>query len=114
MNAFDVLGDPIRRRILELLLNDELPAGEIVEVISKEFGLTQAGVSQHLRILRDSGFTTVTPQGTKRLYKLENRPLQEIDAWLSQFRSFWETHLDSLEAEITRSENERKSKKESS
>lgn len=100
MNAFDVLGDPIRRRILELLLTQELPAGEIVAVISKEYGLTQAGVSQHLRILRESGFTKVTPQGSKRLYKIDNEPLQAVDQWLSQFRGFWETHLDALENEL--------------
>ena len=69
MHAFDVLGDPVRRRILELLAAGELSSGEVVEAIGREFGITQAAVSQHLKILRDSGFATVRPEGQRRLYE---------------------------------------------
>ena len=100
MNAFDVLGDPVRRRILELVAQNELPAGEIVTVIEEEFGISQAGVSQHLKVLRDSGFAVVRSQGAKRLYSIDNKPLQQIDAWLNQFRTFWEGHLDALGREV--------------
>jgi DNA-binding transcriptional ArsR family regulator len=61
MHAFDVLGDPVRRRILELLAAGELTSGAISQVVQSEFGITQPAVSQHLRVLRDSGFTTVRP-----------------------------------------------------
>ena len=65
MHAFDVLGDPVRRRILELLTEGELSSGAVVETIAKEFGITQAGVSQHLKVLRQSGFATVRPAGAR-------------------------------------------------
>ena len=68
MGAFDVLGDPVRRRILELLADGELTAGEGSASIQHEFGISQPGVSAHLRVLRESGFTTVRPQGARRLY----------------------------------------------
>ena len=62
MHAFDVLGDPVRRRILELLATSEQSSGEVVAVIQREFGISQAGVSQHLKVLRDSGFATARPK----------------------------------------------------
>jgi DNA-binding transcriptional ArsR family regulator len=76
MHAFDVLGDPVRRRILELLAEGEHASGEVVEVISKEFGITQSAVSQQLKVLRESGFATVRAEGTRRLYAVDARPLQ--------------------------------------
>lgn len=107
MHAFDVLGDPVRRRILELLAEHDLRSGEIVEVIQREFGITQAAVSQHLRVLRDSGFTTVRVDGQRRIYSIDAQPLQEIDAWLNRFRSFWEPALSALETEIARGKQSR-------
>ncbi|MCR6670786.1 helix-turn-helix transcriptional regulator [Devosia ginsengisoli] len=74
MHAFDVLGDPVRRRILELLAEREHTSGEVVEVISAEFGISQAGVSQHLKVLRESGFAQVRPEGTRRVYALDATP----------------------------------------
>ena len=68
MHAFDVLRDPVRRRILELLADGEAASGRVVEVIQREFGITQPAVSQHLKVLRDSGFATVRPDGARRLY----------------------------------------------
>ena len=108
MHAFDVLGDPVRRRILELLAEGEYASGEVVEVISKEFGITQSAVSQHLKVLRESGFATVRAEGTRRVYIVDSRPLAEIDTWLAQFRRFWEQPLDALATEIARGKRIRK------
>jgi DNA-binding transcriptional ArsR family regulator len=102
MHAFDVLGDPVRRRILELLADRELNAGTVTEVVQHEFGISQPAVSQHLKVLRESGFATVRSEGTRRLYALESTPLQEVDAWLHPFRQFWEQRLDALATEVAR------------
>ncbi|HEY4199389.1 MAG TPA: metalloregulator ArsR/SmtB family transcription factor [Devosiaceae bacterium] len=102
MHAFDVLGDPVRRRILELLAGDELASGKIVETIQAEFGITQAAVSQHLKVLRDSGFATVRGDGQRRLYSLDPAPLAAIDTWLQPFRNFWTHRLEALATEVAR------------
>ena len=102
MHAFDVLGDPVRRRILELLATSEQRSGDVVKVIQSEFGITQAAVSQHLRVLRENGFASVRVDGSRRIYSVNVRPLQEVDEWLNRFRSFWEPKLDALETEIAR------------
>lgn len=88
MHAFDVLGDPVRRRILELLADGEQTSGAIAAVIQAEFGISQPGVSQHLRVLRESGFTTVRAEGSRRLYAVDSEPLRDIDMWLERFRGF--------------------------
>ena len=108
MHAFDVLGDPVRRRILELLADGELTSGAITSVVQAEFGISQPGVSQHLRVLRDSGFTTVRPEGTRRLYAVEAAPLREVDDWIDHFRRFWDQRLDSLATELARGRRERR------
>ena len=100
MHALDVLGDPVRRRILELLARGEHASGQIVEVVGGEFGITQAAVSQHLKVLRDNGFASVRPEGTRRVYAMEPGPLREIDRWLEKFRSHWEPKLDALATEV--------------
>lgn len=109
MNAFDVLGDPVRRRILVLLAEGERRSGDIVEVIQNEFGITQAAVSQHLRVLRDNGFASVRVDEQRRIYSLDVQPLQEVDDWLDRFRAFWEPKLSALETEIARGKKMRKS-----
>ena len=96
MHAFDVLGDPVRRRILELLAEGELAAGAIGAVVEAEFGISQPAVSQHLRVLRDNGFTSVRAAGTRRLYAVDAEPLRDVDEWLGRFRRFWTPHLDAL------------------
>jgi DNA-binding transcriptional ArsR family regulator len=111
MHAFDVLGDPVRRRILELLAQGEHASGDVVDVISREFGISQAAVSQHLKVLRESGFASVRPEGQRRLYTLETAPLQEVDAWLDHFRGFWTQKLMALGTEIARGKKERSSKR---
>lgn len=102
MHAFDILGDPVRRRIIELLADGELSAGEVGAVVQREFGISQPGVSQHLRVLRENGFATVRPQGTRRLYAVDPAPLQELDRWLERYRRFWNQRLDALGTEIAR------------
>ncbi len=108
MHAFDVLGDPVRRRILELLAQGEHASGEIVEVIQGEFGISQPAVSQHLKVLRESGFARVRSEGPRRLYVVDAAPLKEVDAWVAQFRGFWEHKLDALATEIARGKKKRK------
>ena len=102
MHAFDVLGDPVRRRILELLAEGELASGAVCEVIRDEFGISQPAVSQHLRVLRESGFATVRPEGARRLYAVSAEPLRDVDEWLGRFRRFWTPHLDALATELAR------------
>lgn len=108
MHAFDVLGDPVRRRILELLAEGEHASGAICAVIQREFGITQPAVSQHLRVLRDSGFATVRAAGTRRLYAVNAAPLHEVDAWLDRFRRFWDQRLDALGTELARGRRQRR------
>jgi DNA-binding transcriptional ArsR family regulator len=102
MHAFDVLGDPVRRRILALLADGERPAGAIGAVVQQEFGITQPAVSRQLRVLRENGFATVRAEGTQRLYALDPRPLESVDEWLHPYRRFWNQRLDALETELAR------------
>jgi DNA-binding transcriptional ArsR family regulator len=108
VHAFDVLGDPVRRRILELLAGGEMTSGAVCAAIQEEFGISQPAVSQHLRVLRDNGFATVRPEGTRRLYAVRPEPLRDVDAWLDHFRSFWTPHLDALATELARGRRERR------
>jgi DNA-binding transcriptional ArsR family regulator len=108
MHAFDVLGDPVRRRILELLADGELTAGALTAVVQEEFGISQPAVSQHLRVLRDSGFATVRPDGTRRLYAVDAAPFRELNEWLDRFGRFWNQRLDSLATELARGRRERR------
>jgi len=109
MHAFDILGDPVRRRILELLgEKGEHASGEVVEVIEREFGITQSAVSQQLKILRESGFATVRAEGTRRVYAVDASPLAEVDAWLNQFRHLWGPRLEALATEIGRGKRKRR------
>ena len=108
MQALDILGDPVRRRILELLARDELASGEIVKVVGTEFSITQAAVSQHLRVLRENGFAQVRRDGTRRIYAVDTAPLQEVDRWLERFRSHWEPKLDALATEVARGKRKRR------
>jgi DNA-binding transcriptional ArsR family regulator len=108
MHAFEVLGDPVRRRILELIADGEQSSGAITAVIQQEFGITQPAVSQHLRVLRDSGFATVRAEGNRRLYLVDSHPLRAVDAWLDHFRGFWSQPLDALATELARGRRERR------
>lgn len=108
MHAFDVLGHPVRRRILELLAEEEHSSGELVAVVEREFGITQSAVSQHLRVLRESGFATSRIDGARRIYAVDPGPLRDVDAWLDRFRAFWEPRLDALATEVARGKRDRR------
>lgn len=102
MHAFEVLGDPIRRRIVELLAGGDVTAGVIAEQIRSEAGISQPAVSQHLKVLRDNGFVTVRVDGPRRWYALDTQALRAVDDWLSRFRGLWEQRLDALGTELAR------------
>ena len=111
MHAFDVLGDPVRRRILEILLSGEMASGEIVEVIAAEFGISQPAVSHQLKILRENGFATVRPQAQRRVYALNSESFSEIENWLAPFTRYRDQQLDALETEIARGKKQRRTPK---
>jgi DNA-binding transcriptional ArsR family regulator len=93
MSPFEAVAEPNRRRLLDLLREGERPAGELVEAT----GLSQPGVSKHLKLLREAGLVSMRPDGQRRLYKLEPGELAALDDWLKPFRAFWADRLDALE-----------------
>jgi DNA-binding transcriptional ArsR family regulator len=95
-STFDVLAEPSRRRILDLLLERPRSVGELVEGL----GLTQPGTSKHLRVLRDAGLVAVRKDAQRRWYELRHEPLTEVDAWLEPYRRRWSTSLDALERHL--------------
>jgi len=102
MHALDILGDPVRRRILELLADGDLAAGEISGTVQREFGITQPAVSRHLRVLRENGFTSMRIDRQFRIYAINAEPFREIDVWLDRYRRFWNQRFDALDTEIAR------------
>ena len=90
---FEVLAEPNRRKILDLLREDERAVGDIVSAL----GISQPGVSKHLRVLRDAGLVEVRTRAQQRLYRLRAEPLREIDEWLTPYRAAWRDRLDALE-----------------
>jgi DNA-binding transcriptional ArsR family regulator len=102
VHAFEILGDPVRRRIVELLADGEQAAGEVGASIQSEFGISQPAVSQHLRVLREAGFATVRIAGTRRLYAVDPTPLEAVDRWIEPYRRFWNQRLDALGVEVAR------------
>lgn len=108
MHALDVLGDPVRRRILELLSEGEVSAGAIAAVIGDEFGISQPAVSQQLRVLREQGFAVVRPQGQRRLYAVDPNGPREAREWLSTFDGFWMPKLAALDTELARGRRQRR------
>jgi DNA-binding transcriptional ArsR family regulator len=97
-SAFEIIAEPNRRAILSLLVSSEQSVGEI----ERQLHLPQPTVSKHLRVLRDAGFVESTVDAQRRLYRLKPEPLQEIDAWLADFRRFWSAHVDALERHLDR------------
>jgi DNA-binding transcriptional ArsR family regulator len=96
MSVFDVLAEPHRRQILELLTSAERPVGELVD----ELELSQPAVSKHLRILREAGLVEARGDAQRRLYSLRPEPLQVIEEWLAPYRRMWASRLDDLEAHL--------------
>lgn len=103
LSPFETLADPTRRRIVEALAGGERQVGELVE----EAGIHQSGVSRHLRILSESGFVSVRPDGQRRFYALRAEPFRELDAWLASYRRLWEARLDRFGAAIEERRRER-------
>ncbi|SFQ55391.1 DNA-binding transcriptional regulator, ArsR family [Amycolatopsis arida] len=93
---FEILAEPRRRQILDLLRTGERPVGELVERLS----LTQPAVSKHLKMLREAGLVEVRQDAQRRWYRLRPEPLAEIDAWLAPYRELWNTSLDALERHL--------------
>ena len=94
--TFEVLAEPTRRRILDLLVPGEQSVGDLVG----RLGLSQPGVSKHLRVLRDAGLVSVRRDAQRRWYRIRPEPLSEVDAWLEPYRRFWTERLDALEAHL--------------
>lgn len=112
MHPFDVLSDPVRRRALELIAQCERASGDVVAVIQAEFGITQSAVSQHLRVLRESGFAVVRKEGAKRCYSLDLTGFRDVDTWLSRIYRFWDTRLEALATEVARGKRMRRKTKQ--
>ena len=100
MHPFAVLGDPVRRRLVEALAAGEHSAGDLVELIGGEFSISQSAVSQQLQVLREQGFASVRAEGRRRIYALDPGPLRTVSSWVAFYQPFWETVMDDLEGEI--------------
>jgi DNA-binding transcriptional ArsR family regulator len=96
VSTLQVLADPSRKAICDLLREGERPVGELVARLHQ----SQPGVSRHLRVLRDAGLVASRPDGQRRVYRLCPAPLEELDTWLSSYRRLWSDHLDQLEAHL--------------
>lgn len=102
MHPLEVLGDPVRRRLVEVLAIGPQPAGVLVEVVGGQFGITQPAVSRHLRILRDAGFAAVSAEGARRIYALDSSGLDAVADWLARVNTPATQPLDALHTEIAR------------
>lgn len=102
--VFEVLAEPHRRRIVDLLRSRERTVGELVDAL----GLSQPAVSKHLRILKEAGLVEARTDAQRRVYSLRLEPLMELDAWLASYRRLWEENLDRLEAYLQRLQEEHK------
>ena len=99
--AFQVLAEPRRLQILDLLRDGERPVGDLVE----RLGVSQPAVSKHLRVLKEAGLVEARPDAQRRLYRIRPEPLAELDDWLAPYRALWTTHLDRLEDHLDRRRN---------
>jgi DNA-binding transcriptional ArsR family regulator len=106
--VFDALGDPVRRRIVELLADGEQPAGAIAHALHAQFGISQPATSQHLQVLRQAGLVTVRAEGTRRIYGIDTTGLAVIQDWLARFADAFAQPLDALETELARVRRERR------
>jgi DNA-binding transcriptional ArsR family regulator len=110
VEVMDALGDPVRRRLVELLADGERSAGQLADAVGAEFGISQPAASRHLRVLREAGVVDSVPQGTVRLYSVRPEAFDEIEAWARRVRRFWSGRLDALETEIARGARERRTR----
>ncbi|HEY4225652.1 MAG TPA: metalloregulator ArsR/SmtB family transcription factor [Pseudolysinimonas sp.] len=102
MEALDALGDPVRRRMVQLLSHGASTAGELARAVGDEFSISQPAASRHLRVLREAELVTSEVDGARRIYRLQQAPFDELDDWLSEVRAFWNHKLDALETEVAR------------
>jgi DNA-binding transcriptional ArsR family regulator len=100
VDVFQTLADPVRLRLVELLLDREQAVNDLVPQV----GIHQSGVSRHLRILHEAGFVQVRPDGARRLYSLRSERFSELDDWVSRYRSLWEDRLTRLGGALARSQ----------
>jgi DNA-binding transcriptional ArsR family regulator len=107
MHAFDILGDPVRRRLLELMAEGERTSGDMTAIVQGEFGITQSAVSQHLKVLRESGFASVRIDGPRRIYSVDPESMREVDTWLDPFRRMWAPRMEALATEVARGKRKR-------
>ncbi len=108
MHAFEVLADPVRRRLLELLAEGERSSGDMTNIIQAQFGVSQSAVSQHLKVLREAGFATVRIAGSRRIYAMSAEPMRDVDLWLDRFRGFWAPKLAALATEVARGKRQQR------
>lgn len=106
MHALDILGDPVRRRLIELLAHGDQTSGALTDVVRAEFGISQPAVSNHLRVLRDAGFARSAPDGSRRIYSLSGERMTEAQAWVDEQLGFWSHRLDALDTELLRGRKE--------
>ncbi|MDC7121327.1 metalloregulator ArsR/SmtB family transcription factor [Cellulomonas fimi] len=104
----DALGDPVRRRLVELLASGARSAGDLADAVGAEFGISQPATSRHLRVLREAGVVESRAQGPVRLYSVRPEPLAEVERWARDVRSYWEPRLDALGTEVARGKRERR------
>jgi DNA-binding transcriptional ArsR family regulator len=102
VDAIEALGEPVRRRIVELLAEGSRPAGDLAGRVGTEFGISQPATSRHLRVLREADVVTSTIKGQQRIYALNHRAMDDLAEWVEGVRSFWTQRLDSLETELAR------------
>lgn len=96
--VLQALGDPSRRRVLEILRDHPASAGELADALP----IARPGVSRHLRVLREAALVDVRQEAQRRIYSLRLEPLQEVDEWLEGYRALWRSRLDALHTEIVR------------
>jgi DNA-binding transcriptional ArsR family regulator len=108
VDVMDALGDPVRRRLVELLADGGRSAGDLADAVGAEFGISQPATSRHLRVLREAGVVESRAQGPVRLYSVRPEPLAEVERWARDVRRYWEPRLDALATEVARGRRARR------
>ena len=111
MHSMDALGDPVRRRLVELLAGGERTAGDLAAAVGDEFGISQPATSRHLRVLRESGILESVPRGQQRLYAVRPEPFEGVERWVRDVTRFWEGRLNALDTEVARGVRSRRAEK---
>ncbi|GCE76754.1 hypothetical protein CBZ_18100 [Cellulomonas biazotea] len=108
VDVMEALGDPVRRRLVELLADGTRSAGDLAAAVGDEFGISQPATSRHLRVLREAGVVESQAQGPVRLYAVRPEPLDEVERWVRTVRRYWEPRLDALGTEVARGKRARR------